>query len=229
MNIKATDEDVAASNAAREARALLGASSPGTSTPTTLEAYTGPSYDLENSPLYQWQKQQMEESLRGQLAAAGLSGGTYAQRELARQNLGLAANERERVIGNLSSLVNLGMGGAGLSQSAFAPPQVGTVGNIYGQGGQDVAQLYGNMGAIQGQSAMQLAQLANAQAQQPSGWQSALQLASSYGWLNPGGSSSPAGSLVGGITGDLLGGAFSGGDSYGFTDFANWATNPFGF
>lgn len=164
-----------------------GANTQGTTTNQALSAYTGPAYDLNNSPLYLWQKQQAEEALTNQLAAAGLSGGTYAQRELSRQNQGLAAAERERVVGNLTSMVNMGMGGANLSQASFTTPQSTDIMNAYQTGGNNISSIYGNLGAIQGQLGSQLAQnyMAgyNAQQQQTSPIQDALALASSYGWL----------------------------------------------
>jgi len=70
----------------------------GTSNTRSLTPYAGSAYNMENSPIYQWQKQQADEALNAQLSAAGLSDGTYAQRELTREHQGLAANERNRVI-----------------------------------------------------------------------------------------------------------------------------------
>ena len=174
-------------DAAQQVLAGGGQQGQGTTTNQTLSAYTGPAYDLNNSPLYMWQKQQAEEALTNQLAAAGLSGGTYAQRELSRQNQGLAAAERERVVGNLTSMVNMGMGGARLGQASFTTPQSTDIMSAYQTGGSNIANIYGNMGHIQGQMGSQLAQnyMAgyNAQQQQTSPIQDALALASSYGWL----------------------------------------------
>jgi len=171
-----------------------GGNAQGTTTNQALSAYTGPAYDLNNSPLYMWQKQQAEEALTNQLAAAGLSGGTYAQRELSRQNQGLAAAERERVVGNLISMVNMGMGGASLGQASFTTPQSTDIRNAYQTGTDRITDIYGNMGNIQGNLANSLAQnyIAgyNAQQQQTSPIQDALALASSYGWLGGAKSSS---------------------------------------
>ena len=168
----------------------------GTTTNQALSAYTGPAYDLNNSPLYMWQKQQAEEALTNQLAAAGLSGGTYAQRELSRQNQGLAAAERERVVGNLSSMVNMGVRGSGLGQASFTTPQSTDIMNAYQTGTDRITDIYGNLGNIQGNLANSLTQnyIAgyNAQQQQTSPIQDALALASSYGWLGGNKSSTPA-------------------------------------
>jgi len=159
----------------------------GTTTTQALTPYTGAAYNMEGSPLFKFQKQVMEEDLTAQLAAAGLSGGTYAQRELARQNLGLAAQERERVVGNLQQMVGMGMGGSSLGQASFQTPQSANIAGMYGNMATDVTSMYGNMGAIQGQLGMQTAQNMmagmNAQAQQPSSLQTALQMASQFGWL----------------------------------------------
>ena len=172
----------------------VGGSAQGTTTNQALSAYTGPAYDLNNSPLYMWQKQQAEEALTNQLAAAGLSGGTYAQRELSRQNQGLAAAERERVVGNLSSMVDMGMGGARLGQASFTTPQSTDIMSAYQTGTDRITDIYGNMGNIQGNLANSLTQnyMAgyNAQQKQTSPIQDALALASSYGWLGGAKSSS---------------------------------------
>lgn len=170
--------------------------SPGTTTTQALTPYTGPAYDMQGSPLFQFQKQTMEEDLSAQLAAAGLSGGTYAQRELARQNLGLAAQERERVVGNMQQMVGMGMGGSSLGQASFQTPQSANIAGMYGDMATDLASFYGNMGAIQGQLGSQTAQNMmagmNAQAQQPSGIQTALQMASQFGWMGGNKPAAPA-------------------------------------
>jgi hypothetical protein len=162
----------------------------------TLTPYTGPAYDLNNSPLFQWQKKIADEGLTAQLAASGLSDSTSAQRELSRQNQAITAAERERVVGNLQSLTSLGMSGSSLGQAQFTTPQTGGVSDIYGNAAQQLAAFQGNMGAIQGQLASQQAQNAmaayNAQAKQPSGIQTALELASSYGWLGGNKTTQPA-------------------------------------
>ncbi len=162
-------------------------------TSRNLTPYTGETYDLNNSPLFQWQKKIADEGLTAQLAASGLSDSTYAQRELSRQNQAITAAERERVVGNLQSLTSLGMSGSQLGQAQFSTPQMGGVSDIYGNAAQQLAAFQGNMGQIQGQLASQQAQNAmaayNAQAKQPSGLQTALELASSYGWL--GGNKTP--------------------------------------
>jgi hypothetical protein len=151
---------------------------------------------MQGSPLFQFQKQTMEDDLSAQLAAAGLSGGTYAQRELARQNLGLAAQERERVVGNMQQMVGMGMGGSSLGQASFQTPQSANIAGMYGNMATDLASFYGNMGAIQGQLGSQTAQNMmagmNAQAQQPSGIQTALQMASQFGWMGGNKPAAPA-------------------------------------
>jgi hypothetical protein len=84
-------------------------------------------------------------------------------------------------------MVNMGMGGANLSQASFTTPQSTDIMNAYQTGGNNISSIYGNLGAIQGQLGSQLAQnyMAgyNAQQQQTSPIQDALALASSYGWL----------------------------------------------
>jgi hypothetical protein len=158
----------------------------GTTTTQNLTPYTGEAYDLNNSPLYKWQKQQMEEGLRNQLAASGLSGGTYAQRELARNEQSLAAQERERVIGNLQSLTSMGMQGASLGQSAFTTPQSSDLLNAGSSQAGQIVDIYGNLGNIAGVGATQLAQnnaaAANAKNSGNSVWQDLYELGSSQDW-----------------------------------------------
>ena len=158
----------------------------GSTTTQTLTPYTGEAYDLNNSPLYKWQKQQMEEKLRNQLAASGLSGGTYAQRELARNEQSLAAQERERVIGNLQSLTTMGMQGAGLGQSSFSMPQSSDLLNAGSSQAGQIVDIYGNLGNIAGVGATQLAQnnaaAASAKNSGTSVWQDFYELGSSQDW-----------------------------------------------
>ena len=158
----------------------------GGTTTQSLTPYTGDAYDLNNSPLYKWQKQQMEEGLRNQLAASGLSGGTYAQRELARNEQSLAAQERERVVGNLQSLTSLGMQGANLGQSSFSLPQSSDLLNAGSSQAGQIVDIYGNLGNIAGTGAMQLAQnntaAANAANKGTSVWQDLYEMGSSQGW-----------------------------------------------
>jgi hypothetical protein len=158
----------------------------GGTTTQTLTPYTGDAYDLNNSPLYKWQKQQMEEKLRNQLAASGLSGGTYAQRELARNEQSLAAQERERVVGNLQSLTSLGMQGANLGQSSFSLPQSSDLLNAGSSQAGQIVDIYGNLGNIAGVGATQLAQnnaaAANAKNSGTSVWQDLYELGSSQDW-----------------------------------------------
>ncbi len=170
----------------------------GATTTQSLTPYSGEAYDLNNSPLYKWQKQQMEEGLTSQLAAAGLSGGTYAQRELARNTQSLAAQERERVVSNLQSLTNLGMQGAGLGQSSFSTPQSSDLLNAYDTNAQNIANVYGNLGSIASTGATQLALNTaagyNAAQTGTTGWQDLLQLASSSGWFGKSNKSSSSSS-----------------------------------
>ena len=130
----------------------------------------------------------MEERLRNQLAASGLSGGTYAQRELARNEQSLAAQERERVVGNLQFLTSLGMQGAGLGQSSFSLPQSTDLLNAGSSQAGRIVDIYGNLGNIAGTGAMQLAQnntaAANAQQKGTSVWQDLYELGSSQNWWN---------------------------------------------
>jgi hypothetical protein len=178
----------------------------GTTTTQNLTPYTGEAYDLNNSPLYKWQKQQMEEGLRNQLAASGLSGGTYAQRELARNEQSLAAQERERVIGNLQSLTSMGMQGASLGQSAFTTPQSSDLLNAGSSQAGQIVDIYGNLGNIAGVGATQLAQnnaaAANAKNSGNSVWQDLYELGSSQDWWS-GKSKSSSGSSTPSFTTSL--------------------------
>lgn len=174
-------------------------------------------YNIQESPLYQWQRKRGQEKLQGQLAAAGLSSGTYAQRELARQEQGLAAQERERTMSNLYNLANFGMGGASLGQQTFTPPSTGiNPASIYTSFGNNMSSIYGNMGGIQGQLGAQMAQnmmagynaMTQANNARTDPLSTALNLAQQFGWLGGGGNSKksfwsdPVSSVVTGV-GDL--------------------------
>jgi hypothetical protein len=72
-----------------------------------LQEYTG-TYDVAASPLYQWQLGQMDERLKHQLNAMGLSGDPAAAL-IRSQNIGqLAAEERQRQIGDMMALIQQG-------------------------------------------------------------------------------------------------------------------------
>lgn len=193
VNIKATDEDVANSAAARAAGTTPAT---GTTTTATLTPYTGPAYNLEDSPIFQWQKKIANEGLIAQLAASGLAAGTYAQRELSRQNQELSANERNRVIGNLSSLVNMGMGGSGLGQATFVTPQSTNIASIYGQAGRDINSIYDNLGSIAGNYNLQSALNASNAAKADTTISDLIQLASNSDWFKGGSSKSDNYSIV---------------------------------
>jgi len=157
------------------------------------EADPNYSYDIKESPLYQWQKDRMEENLQGQLAAAGLANSTYAQRELTRAEQGLAAQERDRTLGNLYQLANLGMQGQNFNSLKFNPTLGGLAPQLAQNQASGMAAIYGNMGGIQGQLNSQLAQnqLANYNAKMQSHNLSnpmgtALDLAHQFGWLGGG-------------------------------------------
>lgn len=138
-------------------------------------------FNMEASPLYQWQKKEVSETLRNQLAAQGLGQSTYAHREESRMRESLSAHERERQVRDMMQMVSIGMGGSPQASGAEMMPA---------QAGAGVAQSMANIGAIQGHGAMGLAQMginaAHQQASQQPAWMQGLQMAGMFGNM-PGG------------------------------------------
>lgn len=143
----------------------------------TLEAYDGPAYNVEASPLYEWQKKEATEALRNQLAAQGLGQSTYGQREETRIRQSLSAYERDRQINDMFRMLQFGFGAPAASQSGAA--------NTATQAGSDVAQSLTNIGAIGAAGSLAQAQnnmaYANAAAQRPDPIMQGLQI---YGMFN---------------------------------------------
>jgi len=151
-----------------------GGTSTGTSQPLTtttelkkLQPTQNLEYAIQSSPLYKWQLGEATRGLNNQLASSGLSGSTYAQRELGRRAESLAAQERERQISNLQWLTQQGMGGQAYTGN-MSTPSIGTLGGnqagMMSDMATGVSQGIAGIGAAQAQG--QLA-LANYQAQQP--------------------------------------------------------------
>lgn len=113
---------------------------------TAALGLSGQSYDVAASPLYSWQKQQMDEGLTHQLAAMGINNDAAAAMIRSR-NLGqLGAEERERQMANLMQTANMGLGVA----SSFGQPQM------------QQAQMLGNLGMNQQQMMLAAQQAAQA-------------------------------------------------------------------
>jgi hypothetical protein len=94
-------------------------------------------FDVAASPMYQWQKEQMDQELTAQLNAMGLSGDNAAA-FIRSQNLGqLGAQETQRQMADLQNMVQ---GGLSASQS-LGQPQF--------QAARDLAGLYGGSASNQ--------------------------------------------------------------------------------
>ena len=148
---------------------------------TSLVPATPGQFNMEASPLYQWQTKEVTESLRNQLAAQGLGQSTYGQREESRMRESIAAHERDRQVRDMMSMVGIGMGGVPMPTGAEMMPA---------QAGAGVAQSMANIGAIQGHGAMGMAQMgidaATARAAQPPAWMQGLQVAGMFGNMGGG-------------------------------------------
>lgn len=155
-------------------------------------------YAIQSSPLYKWQLNEATRGLNNQLAAAGLSGSTYAQRELGRRSESLAAQERERQISNLQWLTNMGMGGQATAGTMTAP-SIGTLGanqsNMMADMATALSQGTAGIGATQAQGALNLAAY---KAQQPDPWGQLLGAAWMFGGGLSGnqGNSASAGNFI---------------------------------
>ncbi len=138
-------------------------------------------YAIQASPLYKWQLGEATRGLNNQLAAAGLSSSTYAQRELGRRAESLAAQERERQIANLQWLTQQGLGGQPMS-GTMATPNIGSLGQgqseLMGQLASGLASGYSAQGAAAAQGAMNLA---NYQASKPDPFGQLLSAAYMFG------------------------------------------------
>ena len=177
----------------------------------TLTPYDGPAFNMEASPMYEWQKKENTEALRNTLAAQGLGGSTYAQREEGRLRESLSAHERERQIRDMFNIVGMGMGQMPslAPQAMQMPANVGAnVANIFGQDAAARGNIYSgmatglaqsamNQGGILGQQALSNMQMqmnqANLAAQRPDPLMQALQIG---GMMGAGGSN-----LFGGMFG----------------------------
>lgn len=153
-------------------------------------------YAIQSSPLYKWQLGEATRGLNNQLASSGLSGSTYAQRELGRRAESLAAQERERQISNLQWLTNLGMGGQA-QVGNMSTPSIGVLGGDQSQMMSDMAtamgQGYAGIGAAQAQGGLALA---NYNANKPDPFGQLLGAAWMFGDNSNANRSTPAASIT---------------------------------
>lgn len=113
---------------------------------------------IENSPMYQYQRDIGEKNLNRYLAARGRSNSTFGINAMGDQNRALLANESQNLYNRVANLSNQGMGvAAQLGQNAMsAGTNIGNLyqnaGNAIAQGqqaaGQQQASLYSNLGAL---------------------------------------------------------------------------------
>lgn len=123
-----------------------------TSVPALQAALGLPSdttYNVEASPLYQWQMQQMDEQMAHQLNAMGLNDSNVAA-FLRSKNVGqLGAEERERQVSNLMNMAGMGLqAGQSLGQNEMAAGQ--TLSGIQSNTGANIANVYNNAAANRG-------------------------------------------------------------------------------
>lgn len=129
-----------------------------------LAGANGAQYDVAASPLYQWQLQQMDDQLKHQLNAMGISGDSAAA-YIRSKNVGqLAAGERERQVANMQQMLSQGLQvGSTLGQpqmqaasdlSSMDINQGLNTANLLNQGASTRAGLYSNLGQNLGQTQM---------------------------------------------------------------------------
>lgn len=117
----------------------------------------GGTYNVQASPMYQWQKQAMDNELAAQLAASGLSPDSAQAAYIRSQGIGqLGAQESERQIANLMQTAQMALPyGQYLGQSdrelggllyQGGLQQGAGLSDIYSQAARDKASLYGGMG-----------------------------------------------------------------------------------
>lgn len=121
-------------------------------------------YDVKASPMYQWQKDQMNQDLTAQMNALGLNNDN-ASVYIRSQGLGkLGAMETERQMRDLQNMVGVGMQhGASLGQSQFQGAR--DMAGLASRGAGNMANLYaggaGNMANIYARGAMSEADILN--------------------------------------------------------------------
>ena len=103
-------------------------------------------FDMQASPMYQWQKEQGDKELTAQLNAMGISGDNTAAYIRGENISRLGAQETQRQMGDLQNLVGMGMQhGASLGQPQFQAAR--DLGGMAGQSGANIANIL-NQGAI---------------------------------------------------------------------------------
>lgn len=163
---------------------------------------SGEQFNMQASPLYDWQKGQITENMNRALAARGIGGGAPAAAVLGNAYTQLAAEERQRQVADLQNLAAMGMGiqpgqPMGIGQTAAGVANFGAnLGNtlnqssaqrqgLYSDIGSGLGNAYAAMGASQGQGLLNLGQIqaagANAMAQQPSFLSQVAQLGGLFG------------------------------------------------
>lgn len=109
----------------------------------------GTPYNVETSPLYQWQKDKGTEALNRQLAARGLYGSGAGLQSLSDFYRALGAEETDKQYNRFLNAVNIGRG-AQTEQSNNAMTTGQSLGNLYANTGRLVGQsrqgLYENIG-----------------------------------------------------------------------------------
>ena len=109
---------------------------PAPKTYENLQAYSGPAYQYQESPIYKLQQEQTTRNIDRALAARGLRGGAAGaavQGQAARE---LAATEAEKAYSRLMDQVQIGLG--------YQPSSVGAA------GAAQLASQYGNLGSSLG-------------------------------------------------------------------------------
>jgi hypothetical protein len=126
------------------ATTAAGGTTPGGMNPTPYTYALNPTVvdprrQLEMSPLFRIQQEENEKAMARQLANRGLLGSSQATSELGDMNRKLIAEESDRNIGRLSSMVNMGMGMAPLNTaSQYSGGLMGNLNNISGMANQNL-------------------------------------------------------------------------------------------
>lgn len=114
-------------------------------------------YDVQASPMYQWQKQQMDEALTAQMNAMGQSG-SPASAYIRSKNLGqLGASETQRQLSDLMNTANMGLSygqnlgqleaGLGLNLANLDVNQAQALASLLSQQGSGALNAFTNMGS----------------------------------------------------------------------------------
>lgn len=124
----------------------------------------GGEYNVENSPMYEWQRGQLDEALTAQMNAMGQSGSPAAALIRSKGIGQLGASEAERQMANLFAAAQMGLGATqnlgnremamGQNMAGLTTGMGGSIVDILNQQAANRSNIYSNAGANLGQTTL---------------------------------------------------------------------------